>query len=35
MFGVGRRGVHGISVVCDVAGGKTARRNIGSWREGV
>ena len=35
MFGVGRNELHGISAVGNAAGGETARRDIGIWREGV
>ena len=34
MFGVGRKELQGISAVGDAIGGKTARRDDGSWREG-
>ena len=35
MFGDGRKELQGVSAVVDAAGGVTARRGVGSHREGV
>ena len=35
MFGAGRKELHEFSALGDAARGETARRDVGSWREGV